>query len=394
LSTASPTFVEFFSGAGGLSLGLKQAGWVPLLALDNWADAVSTYGANFSGSSVVQSDLSELNDRKLRSLVEDRPDWVVGGPPCQGFSTVGRRERTDPRNALVQEFARAVRLLEPAGFLMENVLGLRDMQFVEDICELFRELRYTVTAHVLTAAEYGVPQLRRRIVFVGDRTGRAFLKPRPSTAGKHVTVWEAIGDLPELEPGQKAERYDRVASSSYQKRMREGSSTLQGHEASRHPAYLVRAISFIPDGGNRQSIPARYQPKSGYHNSYSRLHSASPAVAVTQNMGKPSATRCIHPFQDRGLTAREGARLQGFPDRFHFLGAMMSQRLQIANAVPPPLAKALGEALRRAEQWSTVPSEWRQMSLVNEGELPQFACAVWQDGVSQMAEGYGIRSAS
>lgn len=136
--------------------------------------------------------------------------------------------------------------------------------------------------------------------------------------------------------------------------MREGSSQLHGHTVSKHPPHLVRAISFIPDGGNRRSIPERYQPRSGFHNSYSRLSSRHPAVAVTSNMGKPSATRCIHPWQHRGLTAREGARLQSFPDRFWFEAGVTSQRLQIANAVPPLLAENLGHALTRAANWLPV----------------------------------------
>ncbi|MBL8849536.1 MAG: DNA cytosine methyltransferase, partial [Planctomycetaceae bacterium] len=170
--------------------------------------------------------------------------------------------------------------------------------------------------------------------------------------GQYVTVWDAIGDLPELEPGQSKEEYSYPAITDYQRKMRRGSSGLQGHFASKHPEHLVNAISHIPDGGNRKSIPKRFQPASGYHNSYSRLHSKSPAVAVTQNMGKPSGTRCIHPFQNRGLTAREGARLQGFPDTFHFCGGMMSQRLQIANAVSPILARVLGRALADERSWS------------------------------------------
>jgi DNA (cytosine-5)-methyltransferase 1 len=115
---------------------------------------------------------------------------------------------------------------------------------------------------------------------------------------------------------------------------------------------LVKALSFIPDGGNRRAIPSRYQPSSGFHNSYSRLNSREPAVAVTSNLGKPSGTRCVHPFQNRGLTAREGARLQSFPDSFHFFGGIVSQRLQVANAVPPMLARALGESLADETSWN------------------------------------------
>ncbi len=357
------TFIDLFAGAGGLSLGLVHAGWTPLLAIDNWDDAVRTYQSNFQDHKALLADIHDVDRQGLAALAPQRPDWVVGGPPCQGFSTVGKRQREDPRNRLVHEFARVVQSLEPGGFLIENVVGLRDMNFVDAISALFRDLGYTVTPLVLRAADFGVPQLRHRVIFVGDRSGRTFLGPRRRLCPEeYVTVWDAIGDLPELGPGEGATVYDRSAFTAFQSTMRRGSNGLQGHWVSKHPEHLVRAISFIPDGGNRQHIPDEYQPKSGYHNSYSRLHSGSPAVAVTQNMGKPSGTRCIHPFQHRGLTAREGARLQAFPDAFHFVGGATSQRLQIANAVSPILARVLGEALQDSSRWTdgtiAPPDEW------------------------------------
>lgn len=347
----SPTFVDLFSGAGGLSLGLGEAGWTPLLAVDNWPDAVATYRHNLPGHEAVEDDVGTLTPKRLARLLPTNPDWVVGGPPCQGFSTVGKRIRSDPRNRLVEEFARVVGVLKPQGILIENVLGLRDMRFVEEITRLFKEMGYRITPFVLSAADYGVPQLRRRVFFVGSRSASLFIPPPRTHTDEPVTVWEAISDLPPLGPGQEATRYDRDAETEFQVRARIGSSEVQGHRASRHPDALVRAISFIPDGGNRRDIPDEFQPKSGFHNSYSRLNSREPAVAVTQNMGKPSGTRCIHPFQHRGLTAREGARLQGFPDRFHFSAGVTSQRLQVANAVPPILAASLGRALRSQASW-------------------------------------------
>lgn len=346
-----PSFVDLFSGAGGLSLGLVEAGWKPLLALDNWDDALETYSKNFDHPTACE-DIEGLTATQLLEMCSEMPDWIVGGPPCKGFSTVGKRNKSDPRNNLVWEFIRLVEELEPRGVVLENVLGLRDMDFVDEICKAFREVGYFATPFVLRAADYGVPQLRRRIFFIGDREGRAFLPPEPThKRNEWVSVSDAIGDLPELEPGSAAEEYDGPAESDYQRSLRDGSKSLQGHRASNHAEHLVKAISFIPDGGNRRHIPPKHQPESGFHNSYSRLHSRSPAVAVTQNMGKPSATRCIHPFQDRGLTAREGARLQTFPDRFHFVGGITSQREQIANAVPPLLAKVLGEALQDEERF-------------------------------------------
>lgn len=348
----APTFVDLFSGCGGLSLGLEQAGWNCVLAVDHWKDAVQTYKHNFRNHNAVRLGVDELTEHRLTELLDERPQWVVGGPPCQGFSTVGKRERNDPRNELVRNFRDVVGHLSPDGFLIENVVGLKVMDFEKPVRELFAGLPYAVTAVELRAADYGVPQLRNRIIFVGHKERGEFAGPR-KTAGpsEYTTVWDAIGDLPELGPGETRKDYDQEPSTDYQRRLRAGSRSIQGHTASKHPSSLVRAISFIPDGGNRRSIPERYQPKSGFHNSYSRLSSRAPAVAVTSNMGKPSATRCIHPFQHRGLTAREGARLQSFPDSFHFLGGVVSQRLQIANAVPVLLARAIGEALTDESRW-------------------------------------------
>lgn len=358
---ARPTFLDLFSGAGGLSLGLSRAGWVPLLAADLWPDAVRTYRRNFTDHQSVNEDIRDLSATRLAALLRDRPTWVVGGPPCQGFSTVGKRQREDPRNQLVREFRRVVRDVEPEGFVIENVLGLKDMRFQDTVAELFEDLGYTVSFHVVRAADFGVPQLRRRVVFVGHRDQGYLHAPTPShTESDYLTVWDAIGDLPPLGPGQTATHYDRPPLTNYQHLMREGSESLQGHTVSNHPPHLVEAISFIPDGGNRRSIPPSHQPKSGFHNSYSRLSSKHPAVAVTSNLGKPSATRCIHPFQHRGLSTREGARLQSFPDRFHFEAGVTSQRLQVANAVPPLLGRALGAWLEDPRSWGAAPASVQQ----------------------------------
>lgn len=384
MTDPAPTFIDLFSGAGGLSLGFKRAGWRSLLAVDIWEDAVKTYDHNFSPFWLEAHGEVELLERGRRTMVADMfeddakrrvvdalkgevPDWVIGGPPCKGFSTVGKRDRNDPRNRLVEEFADVVEMVRPKGFLIENVLGLRDMKFVGEVVKRFQGLGYTVVPAILKAAEYGVPQLRRRVVFVGTLSGRAFRKPAPTaTDGCFTSVWEAIGDLPPLLPGESSDEYAKAPETDFQRRMRRGSSRLQGHEASKHPPSLVHAISFIPDGGNRRDIPDELQPRSGFHNSYSRLNSRLPAVAVTQNMGKPSATRCIHPFQDRGLTAREGARLQTFPDWFHFQGGMVSQREQIANAVPPTLGEAIARALLAEASWTTEVADavaWNGMEL-------------------------------
>jgi DNA (cytosine-5)-methyltransferase 1 len=342
----APTFIDLFSGAGGLTLGLEEAGWKCLGGLDSWGDAVATYKRNLPSHPAYEIDIKEIDAAWLAKNLPDGPDWVVGGPPCQGWSTVGKRLWDDERNELFTEFMRVVRLLQPRNFLIENVLGLKDMGAAPDVRALFAGIGYEVSFHVVRAADFGVPQLRRRVIFVGDRGGLSVQKPvATSEVNEFTTVWDAIGDLPFVGPGETATEYDESPFTDYQRVLRRRSAELQGHTVSAHPPYLVKALSFIPDGGNRTAIPVEYQPTSGWHNTYSRLNSKEPAVAITSNLGKPSGTRCVHPFQHRGLTAREGARLQSFPDEFHFEGGIVSQRLQIANAVPPMLARALGESL-------------------------------------------------
>jgi DNA (cytosine-5)-methyltransferase 1 len=350
------TFIDLFSGCGGLTAGLERAGWESQLDVDAWPDAVRTFRSNFPDHKSECLDIHDLDAKLLAGLLDETPDWVVGGPPCQGFSTVGRRKWDDERNELITEFKRVVAILEPEKFLIENVLGLRDMGAAQAVVELFEQIGYSASFQVVSAADFGVPQLRRRVLFVGSRSGEMFGRvPRSHSESNYVTVSEAIGDLPEVGPGEVATEYDKRPGNAYQREMRKGSRVIQGHHVSAHPPHLVEAISHIPDGGNRTSIPPNLQPRSGFHNSYARLASWLPAVAVTSNLGKPSATRCVHPSQDRGLTAREGARLQSFPDRFHFHGGIVSQRLQIANAVPVRMGCAIGAALEEESNWGSAP---------------------------------------
>lgn len=344
-------FVDLFCGAGGLSFGLEAAGLEGMLGVEIDKTAAMTYEQNFNHKCLIK-DIRELTGQQLIDIVGVKPDLLAGGPPCQGFSTVGKRDKFDKRNSLVGEFIRIASEISPEFILIENVLGLKDMDFVPHIEKALLDIGYTITHHILTSAEYGVPQLRRRIIFVGSKSGNKFLPPKVTHSPQnYISVEQAIGDLPVIQPGQNITNYTNEPSNDYQIALRANSSILQGHEASKHTKELIEAISFIPDGGNRTSIPAHLQPSSGFHNSYSRLNSKEPAVAITQNMAKPSGTRCIHPFQNRGLTAREGARLQSFPDSFHFCGGATSQRLQIANAVPPLLAKAIGEAIINPSHW-------------------------------------------
>jgi DNA (cytosine-5)-methyltransferase 1 len=218
----------------------------------------------------------------------------------------------------------------------------------DGIVSAFGQIGYRMKCKVLHSCDYGVPQLRKRVIFLGWLQGLVEPNfPRPLEQAP-VSVGEAIFDLPPLSPGEAKCLYEAKAKTKFQKTRRNGAKALLNHEAANHPDHLVNILKHIPDGGNRKSIPDDLQPKSGFHNSYARLASDKPAVAVTSNMRKPSSARATHPLQHRGLTVREGLRLQTFDDDFEVLGSRTSQYLQVGNAVPPLLAEAVGSELRRA----------------------------------------------
>ena len=352
--SAAPSFLDLFSGIGGLSLGLMAAGLRCVGGVDNWAEARATYEHNHGGARLLLADLTVTPGAHVLDRLgtdPDRIDVIVGGPPCQGFSTVGKRDAADPRNRLWTAFRDIVREVRPAYVVIENVEGLLVMQqgrVRDEIVSSFAEVGYAMKCKLLRAADYGVPQLRKRAVFLGWLAGLAEPRfPQPLRTPP-VAVADAISDLPELGPGEAKTEYDRPPATDYQRARRAGAAALHNHEAANHPPALVEVLSHIPDGGNRKSIPDHLQPKSGFHNSYARLASWKPAVAVTSNMRKPSSARATHPTQHRGLTVREGLRLQSFDDTFVVLGPRSSQYLQVGNAVPPLLGRAIGAEVLRA----------------------------------------------
>lgn len=350
----SPRFLDLFCGIGGLSLGLERAGLKPVGGIDLWGEAKTTFEHNHPGVPYLLADINRVSVERIESefsVARQDVQVVVGGPPCQGFSTVGKRDSTDPRNLLWQSFHHLVNAIRPAYVVIENVEGLNVMDAggVRDhIIEQFAEIGYRMKATLLRAADYGVPQLRKRMVFLGWLDGLvepAFPKP---LKGSYVTVADAIFDLPPLASKEVKTSYEAEPSTAYQKARRKDCTVLANHEAANHPPSLVEVLSHIPDGGNRKSIPDHLQPPSGFHNSYARLASWKPAIAVTSNMRKPSSARATHPVQNRGLTVREGLRLQSFDDDFVVLGSRTSQYLQVGNAVPPLLGQAVGAEVLKA----------------------------------------------
>lgn len=346
--------LDLFSGIGGLALGLERAGCSCVGGIDSWPDAKATLEHNLAPLKCLLSDLTRTSTSEIEQFFHtpvSEVEVISGGPPCQGFSTVGKRDESDPRNNLWRHYRELVAEIRPAYVLIENVEGMlvvRDGELAQEVVESFGMIGYHMKCRLLRAADYGVPQLRKRTIFLGWLDGLAEPRFPQPLLRPDVTVAEAIFDLPDLEPGQRATAYNKAPGTDYQRERRKNVALLTNHEAANHPRQLVEVLKHIPDGGNRKSIPDHLQPRSGFHNSYARLASNKPAIAVTSNMRKPSSARATHPTQHRGLTVREGLRLQSFDDDFVVLGARTSQYLQVGNAVPPLLAEALGREIVRA----------------------------------------------
>ena len=336
---------DLFCGAGGLSFGLRQAGFTPVFAADFDRHACATYAHNL-GAHVHQLDLATIDPNDLASLVREEcgtVDVVAGGPPCQGFSIQRRGTKTDSRNDLVLRFSTFATTLRPRAIVMENVptiLGPRGKEFVEQVTSEWVEAGYSVHRAVLNAAEYGVPQLRRRAFIVGIRRDldAVFSFPNPRLRpNEYKTVRDAIADLPPP-PRDFSEHPDfpnhrRVAASEIN----------------------LERLSFVPEGGGRLDVPLHLQlpchvNSNGHRHLdvFGRLWWERPAGTLTAMFDNFTRGRFAHPEQNRNITGREGARLQSFPDHFEFLGPKKDVARQIGNAVAPLMAQAVGEALLEA----------------------------------------------
>lgn len=333
--------IDLFSGAGGLSLGFEKIGFENVFSVDFMKDYCDTYRINFPNHKLIQKDISELSDEEIKKLTQNKDvDVVVGGPPCQGFSMAGNIGRTfvnDPRNHLFKEFARVVSLTKPKIFVMENVARLfthNKGKTRKDIIKEFKKLGYNVKCKLLCSADYGVPQIRNRIIFIGNRLGLKNIFPdkthdknTPTTKDiKKIQKWrnikEAINDLLKLSSGE--------------------SSIVPNHEAMSHTEQMLEKMNYIKDGGDRTQIPLDIRPKSGDIRKYIKYDSLKPSICITGDMRK-----VFHYNQNRALTVRELARIQSFPDSFIFKGNKISQQQQVGNAVPPLMAEAIANEIKK-----------------------------------------------
>lgn len=320
-------YVDLFSGAGGLSLGFEMAGFNNVFSIEYDKKIAESYKKNFPTHNLLVKDIQEITDDEIITLQHNQEvDVVIGGPPCQGFSLAGRIGRSfveDKRNYLFKEFVRVVKIIDPPMFVMENVARILSHNKGETIKELtneFKKIGYNVQYKVLQAADYGVPQKRQRIFIVGTKN-KEFNFPTP--IGTTITVKEAIGDLPPLKNGERSE--------------------VPNHFSMNHSSQMLKKMSYIGDGGNRNQIPEDLRPKTGDIRKYIRYDSQKPSVTVTGDMRK-----IFHYEQNRALTPRELARLQSFPDSFIFEGNSISIQQQIGNAVPPLLGYAVAKQVKES----------------------------------------------
>ncbi len=328
------TVIDLFSGAGGLSLGFANKGFNNIFSIDIEPTFCKTYKKNFPAHKLIQKDITSLKNEEILDLINNQDvDVVIGGPPCQGFSmagNVGRKFIDDPRNHLFKEFARCISVIRPKVFLMENVARLNthnNGKTKEEILKTFNSLGYQTECRVLNAADYGVPQIRSRIIFIGTRLKNSaicFPKKKYDTK-QYITIREAIEDLPPLKSGEV--------------------SAIPNHIAMKHSEQMLKKMSFVQDGGTKEDIPLPLRPLKGDARKYIRYNSAKPSVCVTGDMRK-----IFHYNQNRALTVRELARIQTYPDNFIFEGASIAQQQQVGNSVPPLFAEELAESIREMLQ--------------------------------------------
>lgn len=347
--------VDLFSGAGGMSLGAQRAGVEIKLAVELNTAAFETFAFNHPEALVIQTDVQGL---KNLSVPYPKNDMIVfGGPPCQGFSTSNQRTRSseNEKNWLYQAFVGFIRKVKPGWVVFENVRGILETEggvFAERVENDIRKLGYSTTKGLLNAAQFGVPQVRSRFFLIARLNGDAPPLPTPGQQ-KAVSVGEALADLPYLSNGAEISKlpYKRKAASDYAKSMRGGLGECENNLVSRNADYVIERYKVIPQGGNWEDIPedmmANYEDRTRCHTGiYRRLQNNLPAVVI----GNFRKNMLIHPLENRGLSVREAARLQSFPDSFVFKGSIGLQQQQVGNAVPPLLAFQVFDTIVKAHR--------------------------------------------
>ncbi len=377
-----PSAIDLFSGAGGITLGLSQAGFDVVACSDISPPCALTHRRNFPHVPFFEEDISDLEGRTIArrlGLRRGELDLLIGGPPCQGFSILGQRKASDPRNDLFMKFLGIAEDLKPRVVVIENVPGLATLDsgsMLRTIAREFDRVGYTANCAELVAAQYGVPQMRWRMFFIGwrkdlgvesggypkpthGRRGIGELVPNRTTSEEDtrgfLTVHDAISDLPEVRIGELVSRYSGKPRTAFQKAMRKGlKEELFNHYAPRLSQVNIRRIQNLKPGQDWRSLPRHLLPAGmqrallkDHTRRYRRMTWDGIARSIITRFRDPKSGEYIHPSQERTISIREAARIQSFPDSFEFIGGYSDQYDQVGNAVPPLLAKAVGEEIIR-----------------------------------------------
>lgn len=344
--------IDLFSGCGGLSFGFEQAGFECIVGVDSDKSALETFKYNHPNASAMHLDLSkEESITEIISKIDNRKiNLIVAGPPCQGFSLSGNRDETDKRNILFYSVFKLAASIKPKYIVIENVPGIATLykgKAREAILEEFERLGYTCSEKILYAPDYGVPQIRKRMFFVGVLGDKVFEFPEPTHhKANYLTCWDAISDLPSLENdvGSQVANYLSEPLTIYQDQMRDGAEKLFNHVGTNHSSLVVSVIKQVPEGGNHKDLPEGVGTSRKFNEAWTRYHSEKPSKTIDTGHRNH-----FHYKWHRVPTARENARLQSFPDSFRFLGSKTQQEKQVGNAVPPRLGYALGKQILSLE---------------------------------------------
>lgn len=400
--------VDLFSGAGGLTFGFyyklendkfeknEENAFVFANELDEYA--AQAFKVNFPDILMINENIKLLDEKKIKQLMGEEPvDLIIGGPPCQSFSTVGQRV-FDEKATLYEEYLRILSIVKPKMFLFENVKGILSMKetfykknedgsiaykvkknketgkesrypivesYGRNIIDIIKErfenisddLGYNISCKVLNTVNYGVPENRERVFVVGVRNDLDIKWEYP-VGNEQIrrTISEAISDLPVVLEGETVSEYDAEPQNEYQRLMRNGSTSITQHYCGKYGDKIRTVIKNVKQGQGKEDFNAlvekglidkKYKLTSGYVNTYGRLVEKQPSPTITNNMTAPSGLRCIHYSQNRALTPREGARIQSFPDWFEFRGGQGNVTTQIGNAVPPLMAIELSKQIEK-----------------------------------------------
>ena len=346
--------LDLFSGAGGFSCGLDSLGsFKTVIGSDFDPNVLVTFKKNIKGSITIEGDIT--NEKVKTTIISEakkrKVNMIIGGPPCQGFSLKGKNlGLDDPRNFLFLEFVKIVQELKPEVFVIENVKNLInacDGYFIKQIISEFSKLGYIINYGVLNAANFGVPQHRERAIIIGSLSKSISL---PTSGKPSVTVRDAISDLSYLNSGEGSfeSNYLLEANSDYQKMLRNKNGVLFNHIATKHSPVALEKLSLIPPEGDKSFLPKEMHGKQKFSTTWSRLVWNEQSPTIDTRFDTPSNGKNSHPYLNRAITPREAARIQSFPDNYVFYGKKVNVCKQIGNAVPPLLAKAIGEAIEKA----------------------------------------------